>query len=86
MDLQRFEGVLIIDDLTGVRPTEFAIDTLARIIRVRYEEAITTVITTHAGHDDLADLYGAAIGSRLLEFGPIVKLDGVDRRVSRGTP
>ena len=80
--LHELEGVLIIDDLSGIRPTEFALDTLAKIIRVRYDEAIATVVTTHAGHDDLAELYGAAIASRLLEFGPVVKLDGADRRAA----
>lgn len=85
LKLDQFEGVLIVDDLSGIRPTEFALDTVARIVRVRYDEVLPTVITTHAGHADLAQLYGAAIASRLLEFGPIVKLDGADRRVSRAT-
>ena len=40
------------------------------------------VIATAAGHEDLADLYGAAIASRLRQFGPIVKLEGADRRAA----
>jgi len=76
-----YEGMLIVDDISGIRPTDFALDTLARIVRVRYDECLPTVVTTHAAHDDLAELYGRAIASRIVEFGPIVKLSGPDRRL-----
>lgn len=76
----RHGGVLILDDLTAVRPTEFALDVISRVIRTRYDEGYPTVATTHASHEDLEGMYGLAVASRLLEFGPVVKLEGEDRR------
>jgi len=72
--------VLILDDLSAVRPTEFALDVLSRIVRCRYDAMLPTVTTTHTSHDGLSDIFGAAIASRILEMGPIVKLEGADRR------
>ncbi len=80
-DYAAFTGILLLDDLSGVRITDFAADVLARVVRRRYDDALLTVVTTHTEHSTLAEMYGAAIASRLLEFGPILKLAGSDRRM-----
>jgi len=78
--MHSFPGVLALDDLSGIRPTDFALDTLSTIIRARYDAMLPTIVTTHTGHTELSETYGAAIASRLLELGPLVKLEGGDRR------
>ena len=78
-------NVLLLDDISGVRPTDYALDTIARIIRVRYDEMLPTVVTMHSSRTAIADLYGAAIASRLLELGPVLKLEGPDRRSHQPT-
>ena len=75
-----YPDILMIDDLSGIRPTEFSIDTLTRILRVRYDESLPTIITMHSSREAISDLYGHAIASRLVEFGPVIELKGPDRR------
>ncbi len=75
-----YPAVLMLDDLSGIRPTDFALDTITRIIRVRYDEALPTIVTMHSSKRAVSDLYGQAIASRLIEFGPVIKLEGPDRR------
>lgn len=75
-----YPAILMLDDLSGVRPTDFAIDTITRIIRVRYDESLPTIVTMHSSRNAISELYGAAIASRILELGPIIKLDGPDLR------
>lgn len=83
-ELGRFPGVLILDDLTGVRPTEFALDSLSSIIRTRYDRMLCTVVTTHSGYEDVSELYGSAIASRIYEMGPTVKMPERNRRLRKG--
>lgn len=75
-----YPAVLMLDDLSGIRPTEYALDTITRIIRVRYDESLPTIVTMHSSKRAVSDLYGQAIASRLIEFGPVIKLEGPDRR------
>lgn len=80
-----YPAVLMLDDLSGVRPTDFALDTITRIIRVRYDESLPTIITMHSSREAIGDLYGQAIASRMLELGPVIKLAGPDRREGTST-
>lgn len=78
-----YPAVLMLDDLSGIRPTDFALDVITRIIRVRYDESLPTIVTMHSSREAIGDLYGQAIASRIIEFGPILKLEGPDRRRSK---
>ena len=75
-----FDGLLFLDDATAVRPTEFALDCLSNVIRLRYDRMLPTVVTTHSSFEEISAIFGGAIASRLLEFGPTIKLTGSDRR------
>ncbi len=75
-----YPSVLMLDDLSGIRPTDFALDVITRIVRVRYDESLPTIVTMHSSRDAIKSLYGQAIASRLVELGPVLKLDGPDRR------
>jgi len=72
--------LLFLDDFTAIRPTDFALDCLARILRHRYESMATTIITMHSDFDHVSEMFGEAVASRILQFGPVVKVKGGDRR------
>lgn len=82
-DEHRFEAILMLDDISGIRPTDFAIDTISRIIRHRYDEHLPTIVTMHSSKSAISDIYGGAIASRISQLGPILELDGPDRRAPR---
>jgi DNA replication protein DnaC len=75
--------LLVMDDLAGIRPTEFAVDTVGGIIRHRYNWQLVTIFTANATPRDLAKLLGQGIVSRLREMAELVELTGDDLRGSR---
>lgn len=81
-------GLLVIDDLGKARYTDWGLDVLWRVVDGRYRERRPTVVTSNLDPAGLGRFLGGgtlaqAVVSRLSE-GLGVRLDGPDRRLSRG--
>ncbi len=87
--------VLVLDELGAVKPTEWVWDTVSLILNTRYNDKLTTIITTNfsdqpAGHvsgprsaareETLGDRIGERMRSRLHEMCRVVQMDGSDFR------
>lgn len=79
--LTEFEGVLILDDVGAEKSSDWNIEKLYNIINQRYENMLTTIITSNFGPKQLKDTIGDRIVSRLVEMCYIAKLDGNDKRL-----
>lgn len=75
-DALRLAPLLVIDDLGTERWTEFAAETLYRVVDARYREQRPTIVTTNVP----ADAIDPRIRSRMLS-GVQVNFTGPDRRV-----
>ena len=56
-------GVVLIDDISRERQTEFNQDRLHSILRKRNTEAFLTILTTNFSPDQWADVYGPVLGA-----------------------
>ncbi len=72
--------LLIIDDLGNNRITDYALENLHMIIDNRYEWDRTTVITTNLFPDEMEEVLGSRIMSRLKSLCSFVEFEGKDRR------
>ena len=87
--------ILVLDDLGAVKPTEWVWDTVSVILNTRYNENLTTIITTNfqdgpaaavagprgaAREETLGDRIGERMRSRLSEMCRIVNLAAPDYR------
>jgi DNA replication protein DnaC len=87
--------ILVLDDLGAVKPTEWVWDTVSVILNTRYNESLTTIITTNfqdgpaaavagprgaAREETLGDRIGERMRSRLSEMCRIVNLAAPDYR------
>jgi DNA replication protein DnaC len=80
--------VLVLDELGAQKPTDWVWDTVALILNTRYNDKLTTIITTNypnlsAGaikEETLGDRIGNRMHSRLSEMCVVVELAGADRR------
>jgi DNA replication protein DnaC len=72
---------LVLDDLGAEAPTEFAIQTIYDIVDLRYSHELPLIITTNLTMDQIANLYGDRLASRLAGMGNVVELIGKDHRL-----
>lgn len=74
------EPLLVLDDLGGEQPTEWAKAEIRNLFDARYRKKLTTVVTTNVPTlDELAGIVGGAVASRMREF-VLVKVGGSDMR------
>jgi DNA replication protein DnaC len=86
--------VLLLDDLGAVKPSEWVWDTVSLVLNTRYNDNLTTIITTNfmdgpaagagaarAGREEtLGDRIGERMRSRLFEMCRLVQVQGKDYR------
>lgn len=80
--LNRFD-LLVIDDLSAERDTEFMNEIIFNIIDSRYRAGLPLIITTNMTADEIkhpADIRKQRIYSRLLEMTIPIEVSGYDRR------
>jgi DNA replication protein DnaC len=89
--------ILVLDELGAVKPTEWVWDTVSLILNTRYNNKLTTIITTNfadeppgqasvapraaAREETLGDRIGERMRSRLHEMCRVVKMEGPDFRL-----
>lgn len=79
--ISEFEGILFLDDMGAENTTNWSIEKLYNIINYRYENMLTTIITSNFAPRELKDVVGDRIVSRLVEMCCITKLEGKDKRL-----
>lgn len=79
--LNEYAGLLIIDDIGAEKATDWVLETYYKIINNRYEKQYPTVFTTNLSLDDLVEIYGDRIPSRIGEMCKVIELKGEDRRI-----
>ena len=86
--------VLLLDDLGAVKPSEWVWDTVSLVLNTRYNDNLTTIITTNfmdgpasgigaaraAREETLGDRIGERMRSRLFEMCRLVQVVGKDYR------
>lgn len=86
--LERAErvGLLALDDLGAERATEWAMETLTRLMDTRSAEGLPTVVTSNCRIGHLRDLWGGMAGkrmaSRLAGACEAIEVSGPDRRLA----
>jgi DNA replication protein DnaC len=73
--------LLHVDDVGGVRTTDWVLEELYSIVNARYEDERSMLITTNGAPDALRDQIGERTVSRLVEMCDDVQLLGHDRRM-----
>lgn len=73
--------VLLMDDIDAERVTEWVAEKLFAIVNARYNEMLTTLVTTNLSPEALARCIGDRTVSRLVGMCRVVRLQGNDRRV-----
>lgn len=81
--IDRFINVplLVIDDLGVETKTSRSIETFYSILDGRVRRCRQTIITTEFTIDEIGEVYGDRISSRLCEMGEYIELQGKDYRV-----
>ena len=74
--------LLLLDDLGGHKPSEWREETIFKIIDYRYNEEKPTIVTSNLAPNEIGDVVGGKVASRLAEDATIVALNGEDRRRS----
>lgn len=59
-------GVVVLDDLSRERVTEYNLDRLHAILRKRHNQSLITVLTTNYGEDEWPKVYGPVLGSFMI--------------------
>ena len=73
--------LLVLDDLGTESKTEWTLNTIHQIIDFRYREQLPTVITTNLPLDEIRELYGERLLSRIYEMCQGIEFCGKDYRV-----
>lgn len=76
MQSYRTCGLLLLDDVGAATLTEWAEETLFRVVDGRYGAMLPTIATTNIPASDLGGVLGARITDRLVEICDVVVLDG----------
>ena len=74
---------LVLDDLGAEKPSEFSVATLYLILDRRINNCRQTIITTNLEMQEIEQIFGARIASRLSEM-KIIKINMPDYRKKRG--
>lgn len=74
---------LVIDDLGAEKVSDYVRQSLYFVINRRYGEELPTVVTSNLTLDQIAEVYGERLSSRIAGMGPELVLKGRDRRWQR---
>jgi len=83
MNATKEARVLILDDLGAEQVTEFVTNRLFDVINFRYNHNLPLVASSNLGTQQIADLYGPRIASRVLEMCEPLTLVGDDIRLQK---
>lgn len=74
-------GAIVLDDLDKVNPTDYGREVMFAAIDARVEEGTPLLVTTNKSMEELGDLLGHPIKSRVAGYCQVVRMVGRDRRI-----
>lgn len=78
-------GLLILDDLGAERPTDWTGERLYSLVNARWLQMLPTVVTCNATKlEELPELCGPRVWSRLAQGSLLLRVTGPDRRLTSG--
>ena len=80
MQSLRSAEVLLLDDIGHDLRTAFSVDVMTELVYSRYNDCLTTIVTSNYNEEELVDRLGPPVVSRLTEMCQWVPMTGKDRR------
>lgn len=84
VDHYRKAPFLLLDDLAGGRVTDYVAEATFRILDYRWRNELPTFITSNLSLEELAETWDDRMASRIAGMCRVVKLDGNDKRITKG--
>lgn len=78
-----YEGLLMVDDLSSQKLTDFEVDKLMMFIERRVNSYMPFLMTTNVKPEDFGAVFGERLASRLLGYSNLVEFEERDKRVER---
>lgn len=80
-DSGMYDGLLLIDDLSSQKLTDFEIDKIMMFLERRLNSYMPFLITTNVKMDDFKSVFGERLASRLFGYATIVEFEERDKRL-----
>ena len=77
-----YDGLLMIDDLSSQKLTDFEIDKMMMILERRLNSYMPFLITTNVKQEDFKKVFGERLASRLFGYSNIVEFENRDTRLT----
>ncbi len=81
-DSGMYDGVLLVDDVSSQKLTDFELDKLMMFLEKRFNEYMPFILTTNVKPEDFKAIFGERLASRLFGYCVIVDFDEDDMRVA----
>lgn len=76
-----YDGILLIDDVSSQKLTDFELDKLMMVLEKRFNEYMPFIITTNVKPEDFIAIFGERLTSRLFGYCEIVEFEARDIRM-----
>jgi DNA replication protein DnaC len=84
-DSGMYDGLLLVDDLSSQKLTDFEIDKIMMFLERRLNSYMPFLITTNVKTDDFKSVFGERLASRLFGYSTIVEFEERDKRLEGKT-
>lgn len=82
-DSGMYPGLLFLDDVSALKPTDFEVDKLIMAIDKRVNEYLPFILTTNILPDRFREVFGERLASRLLGYCKIIEFEERDQRIEK---
>lgn len=79
-----YDGLLVIDDLSSQKLTDFEIDKMMMVLEKRLNSYMPFMITTNVKPEEFKDVFGERLASRLIGYSTVVEFEERDYRLVVG--
>jgi len=80
-DSGMYSGILFLDDVSALKPTDFEVDKLMMIIEKRVNEYMPFLLTTNVPQEKFKEVFGERLTSRLLGYCEVIEFEERDKRM-----
>jgi DNA replication protein DnaC len=80
-----YDGLILLDDVSSTKPTDFELDKLLAIIDKRVDNFMPFILTTNIKMEDWVSVFGERIASRLTGYCDVIEFEALDRRLDNKT-
>lgn len=75
-----YDGILMVDDVSSQKLTDFELDKLMMILEKRFNEYMPFILTTNVKQEDFISVFGERLASRLYGYCEIIEFESRDMR------